>query len=80
MNFWDWWWILPLGMIVLCIFLMVFMMRSCMARMRHMMSGAHAAGQTGTGMDMAGCPCMVMMGRFMKSAPPANMQKNENKG
>ncbi len=40
MNFWDWWWILPLVMIVLCIFMMVFMMRSCMGKMRHMMSGS----------------------------------------
>jgi hypothetical protein len=77
MNLWDWWWILPLSMIVLCILMMVFMMRNCMAKMRHMMSGAHNAKQTGTGMEMAGCPCMVMMGRFMKSTPPAKEQRSE---
>ena len=79
MNFWDWWWLLPLIMIVLCIFMMVFMMRSCMAKMRHMMSGAYNAGQTGTGMEMAGCPCMAMMGRFMKGTPPVKEQRSEDK-
>lgn len=77
MNFWDWWWLLPLIMIVLCIFVMVFVMRSCMAKMRRMISGAHIAGQAGTGMEMAGCPCMAMMGRFMKSTSPAKEQRSE---
>jgi hypothetical protein len=77
MNFWDLWWIIPLIMIALCIFMMVFMMRGCMRKMKHMMAGASNAGSTGTGFEMAHCPCITMMGRFMKGPAPQKEQSNE---
>lgn len=67
MTIGDWWWIVPIIMIVACISIMIFMMRSCMVKMKRMMPGGHNTGQLGAGMGMAGCPCMAMMGRFMKS-------------
>lgn len=68
MNFWDLWWIIPLVMIAMCIFMMVFMMRGCMKKMRHMTAGGAHSGQGGPGMETAHCPCMAMMGRFMKNS------------
>ncbi len=67
MYFWDLWWIIPLIMIAMCIFMMVFMMRGCMRKMKNMMAGYTQAGPGGAGMEMAHCPCMAMMGRFMKN-------------
>jgi hypothetical protein len=77
MNFWDLWWIIPLIMIAMCIFMMVFMMRGCMKKMKHMMAGAGGPGSAGAGMDMVHCPCMAMMGRFMKGH---GAEKEENDG
>ncbi|GEM_PF-5166438 len=76
MNFWDLWWIIPLIMIAMCIFMMVFMMRGCMRKMKHMMAGAGSAGP-GSGMEMAHCPCMTMMGRFMKGPAPQKEESND---
>jgi hypothetical protein len=58
-------------MIAMCIFMMVFMMGGCMRRIKHMMAGYKAeSGEARLG--MAHCPCMAMMGRFMKNAETKN--------
>jgi hypothetical protein len=77
MYFWDFWWIIPLIMIAMCIFMMFFMMRGCMRKMRHMMTGSTQAGTDEAGMEMAHCPCMAMMGRFMKGPAAAKEQSKE---
>ena len=58
------------------IFMMIFMMRGCMRKMKHMMAGSQSAGQGGAGMEMAHCPCMTMMGRFMRGPASAKEEKD----
>ncbi len=77
MYFWNLWWIIPLIMIAMCIFMMVFMMRGCMRKMRHMMAGSQNTGTTGAGLEMAHCPCMTMIDHFMKGPATAKEQSNE---
>lgn len=77
MSFGDLWWIIPLFMIAMCIFMMVFMMRGCMRKMKHMTAAGRSAGPADSGTEMAHCPCMAMMGRFMKGPSPQKEESNE---
>ncbi|MEN6509560.1 MAG: hypothetical protein ABFD63_12400 [Smithella sp.] len=74
MFFWEWWWIFPLVMMGLCIFMMFKMMRGGMGNMGCM--GHSGTNRQDKNNENLMPPCCSMMMKFMKKGQEKSVDDN----